>query len=159
MFELQIASSTANLIDKEIHFQLARRLLLAVLHRLSVLDLDVRPAAWVKVVEHLAQGWEGLVLWKSVRLETLHPPFPLRGVVAPQTLQLLQPEVLDGNLQHHLLVLLRLRHNADLELVVDAGHQVSRDLHIKLNHVSTWQESVQHFSWICDDVLLVMVTM
>ena len=99
MFELQIASSTSNLIDKEIHFQLARRLLLAVLHRLSVLDLDVRPAAWVKVVEHLAQGWEGLVLWMSVRLETLYSPFPLRGVVAPQTLQLLQPEVLDGNLQ------------------------------------------------------------
>ena len=125
------------LVNKEIHFQLALCLLLPVLHCLSILHLDVGPATWVQVVKDVAEGREGLVLRQSFRFETLHSSLPLRWVVASQALQLLQPQVLDGHLQHHLLVLLRLGHNTDLELVVDARNEVFGDLDIKLHHVST----------------------
>ena len=127
-----------HLINKEIHFQLTLRLLLAVLHGLSVLDFNVCSTAWVEIVKDVAEGGERFVLWQSFRFETLHPSLSLGWVVTSQTLQLLQPQVFDGHLQHHLLVLLCLRDDTDLKLVVDAGNKVPGDLHVKLHHVSTF---------------------
>ena len=59
-----------------------------------------------------------------------------------QSLQLLQTEVLDRNVDHHLPALLGPGQHAEVELVVDARNQVPGHLHVELDHVGAVEDGV-----------------